>query len=377
MINLKSKLSKQRNSVDKKLFLLILAFVAFGLVAVADASAPQALNNYGDKFFLFKQQLEWAGVGLIVLLVTSKIKYTFWEKLATPLFFISVIFLLIVLLPRLGFSAFGARRWIFLGPLNFQPSEVVKFAVCVYFAKLTSKAKGAFSYFIPLVIVVGLVMLQPDLGTTLIIVMIGFSQIFVSGINLWYLLGAAVSGFMVGIPLILLSPYRKERLLTFLQMTEDPLGKSYHMRQILLGLGSGGIFGVGLGASRQKYSFLPEASTDSIFAVISEELGLIGGIVMIALFMYFVLRSLKIARSAPDTFSKTLALGITIWIGGQAFLNIASMVALVPLTGIPLPFISYGGSSLVMILAACGILLNISRFSVSEASHGRIKKQKG
>ncbi|MCX6704956.1 MAG: FtsW/RodA/SpoVE family cell cycle protein, partial [Candidatus Woesebacteria bacterium] len=190
----------------------------------------------------------------------------------------------------------------------------------------------------------------------------------------FYLLGAGVIGLLAGIPLILLSPYRKERFLTFLQMTEDPLGKSYHMRQILLGLGSGGIFGVGLGASRQKYSFLPEASTDSIFAVIAEELGLIGGIAIIVGFVYFVMRGLKIAADAPDTFGKTLAVGITIWIGGQSFLNIASMVALVPLTGIPLPFISYGGSSLVMILAACGILLNISRFSVSEISHGTIKK---
>ncbi|MCX6704066.1 MAG: putative lipid II flippase FtsW [Candidatus Woesebacteria bacterium] len=376
MRNLKSKLSKQRNSVDKKLLFLILSFTVIGLVAVADASAPQALNNFGDKFFLFRQQLEWVGIGLVTLLVTSKIKYTFWEKLATPFFFVSLILLLAVLLPRLGFSALGARRWIVLGSVNFQPSEVIKFAICVYFAKLATRAKGALSYFIPLVIVVTLIMFQPDLGTALIVTFIGLSQVFVSGISLWYLLDAGVIGLLVGIPLILLSPYRKERLLTFLQMTEDPLGKSYHMRQILLGLGSGGIFGVGLGASRQKYSFLPEASTDSIFAVIAEELGLIGGIVVIGLFVYFIVRTLKIARNAPDTFSKTLAIGIATWIGGQAFLNIASMVALVPLTGIPLPFISYGGSSLVMILAACGILLNISRFAVLETKHGKPKIQR-
>jgi cell division protein FtsW len=311
----------------------------------------------------------------VLLLITSKIKYTFWDKLATPIFLVSLILLLIVLLPRLGFSALGARRWIVLGPVNFQPSEIIKFAVCVYFAKLASKAKSALSYFIPLTIVVILVMLQPDLGTTLIIVMIGLSQIFVSGINLWYLFGAGAVGLLAGIPLILFSPYRRERLLTFMQVTEDPLGKSYHMRQVLLALGSGGIFGVGLGASRQKYSFLPEASTDSIFAVIAEELGLIGGVVIIAMFIYFILRALKIAGNAPDTFSKTFAIGIVAWVGGQAFLNIASMVALVPLTGIPLPFISYGGSGLVMILAACGILLNISRFSVSEAGHATIKRQ--
>ena len=376
MRNLKSKLYKQKNSVDKKILFLALSFMAIGLVAVADASAPQALNNYGDKFFLFKQQLAWAGVGLIVLFITSKIKYTFWEKFATPIFFLSLFFLIIVLLPHLGFSALGARRWIFLGPFNFQPSEVVKFAICLYFAKLASKGKKAASYFIPLVIVIILIMLQPDLGSTLIVTVIALSQVFVSGISLWYIPAAGVAGLLAGIPLILFSSYRKERLLTFLQITQDPLGKSYHMRQILLGLGSGGIFGVGLGASRQKYSFLPEASTDSIFAVIAEELGLIGGLAIIALFAYFIVRALKVARNAPDTFAKTLAIGITAWIGGQAFLNIASMVALVPLTGIPLPFISYGGSSLVMILAACGILLNISKFGVTEVKHGTIKKQK-
>jgi len=166
--------------------------------------------------------------------------------------------------------------------------------------------------------------------------------------------------------LILLSPYRRARLTTFFEMTDDPLGKSYHIRQVLLALGSGGIFGVGFGASRQKYLFLPEASTDSIFAVIAEELGLIGGIMIIFVFIFFVMRGLKIAKAAPDKFSSVLAAGISAWIGGQAFLNIGSMVSLVPLTGIPLPFISYGGSSLVMILTACGILLNISKFTNNE-----------
>jgi cell division protein FtsW len=357
------KLAKQTRSVDKKLLFLVLGFVVIGLVAVADVSAPQALNSFGDKFYLIKQQLEWAGIGLITFFVFSKIKYTFWEKVATPLFLISLILLSAVLLPKLGFSALGAKRWIAIGFLNFQPSEIIKFCLCVYFAKVASKAKGVLSYLIPLIIVAVLIMLQPDLGTTLIVMMIGLSQIFISGVNLWYLLGATVAGFLAGIPLILLSPYRRGRLSTFLQMTEDPLGKSYHIKQILLSLGSGGIFGVGLGASRQKYLFLPEASTDSIFAVIAEELGLIGAIAIIALFVYFVILALNIAKNAPDTFSKVLATGITVWIGGQAFLNIASMVAIVPLTGIPLPFISYGGSSLVMILVACGILLNISKYT--------------
>ena len=294
------------------------------------------------------------------------IHYSFWEKIATPLFFLSVFCLLVVLLPHFSLSALGARRWISIGPINFQPSEFIKLGLALYLAKVASKKMKPISYFLPVVGVAFLIMLQPDLGTTLIVATIGLSQIFVSGVSLLYFGAALLIGAFGTLVMILVSPYRKDRLLTFFESTRDPLGKSYHIRQVLLGLGSGGIFGVGFGASRQKYLFLPEASTDSIFAVIAEELGLIGAIAIILLFLYFLFKGLKIARSAPDDFSKILATGITAWIGGQAFLNIASMVALVPLTGIPLPFLSYGGSSLVMVLTACGILLNISKYGIEE-----------
>jgi cell division protein FtsW len=359
----KFKLSKQTLSIDKNLLLLIVLFVFVGLVAVADASAPQALNNYGDKFFLFKQQVVSAGVGFVVLFITSKLHYSLWEKLATPLFFLALLLLLVVLLPQVGFKALGARRWIDLGFTSFQPSEAVKLGMAVYLAKVASKNKTALAYFLPVGVVALLIMLQPDLGTTLVVAIIGLSQIFVSGLSLLYFGGAVGLGAVVTYILILVSPYRKARLLSFLQAERDPLGSSYHIRQILLGLGSGGVFGVGLGASRQKYLFLPESSTDSIFAVIAEELGLIGGLAIIFLFAFFVWKGLIIAKNAPDNFSRVLAVGITAWIGGQAFLNIAANVALVPLTGIPLPFISYGGTSLVTVMAACGILLSISRYA--------------
>jgi len=362
----KIKLAKQKSSVDRNLLVLILVFVFVGLIAVADASAPQALNAYGDKFYLFKQQLMWAGVGTAALFITSKINYKFWEKVATPFFLLSLIPLLMVLLPHLGFKALGARRWIDTGMFNFQPSEIIKLSLSLFLAKVASKNKSAVSYFLPLTIVIVLIMLQPDLGTTLVVSTIGLSQIFVSSVSLLYFAGALLFGFLGTLVLVLISPYRKERLLTFLQMERDPLGASYHIRQVLLGLGAGGIFGVGLGASRQKYLFLPEAATDSIFAVIAEELGLLGAVSIIFLFGFFVYKGLTIAMNAPDLFSKVLAIGITAWIGGQVFLNIASMVALVPLTGIPLPFISYGGSSLVTVLSACGILLNISKYSTHE-----------
>ncbi|KKQ91743.1 MAG: Stage V sporulation protein E [Microgenomates group bacterium GW2011_GWC1_39_7b] len=365
-------LSKQVKNIDKKLFWLILFFVALGLIFVADASAPQALNAYGDKFFLLRQQVVWAIVGIVTLFITINVHYSFWEKIATPFFFLSILFLLAVLLPHLSFAALGARRWISIGAFNFQPSEIIKLSLAIYLAKIAAKNKGAASYFIPLVLVTGLIMLQPDLGTTLVVAVIGLSQIFISGVNLLYFLGALITGALGTIGLILVSPYRRDRLLTFFETTSDPLGKGYHIRQILLALGSGGIFGVGLGASRQKYLFLPEASTDSIFAVIAEELGLIGSVAIISLYIYLFVKGVKIARSAPDKFSKVLAIGIVAWISGQAFLNIASMVSITPLTGIPLPFLSYGGTSLVMILSACGILLNISKYgSYENAMHSR------
>lgn len=357
--------------IDKALFYLVLVLTFLGLVAVADASAPQALFNFNDKFYFLKQQAVWAGIGLLLFFVASRIKYTFWEKLATPLFFASVAILVVVLIPGLSYKALGARRWIDLGFFSFQPSEFIKLALVIYFAKLAKRSKSPISYFLPLGIILGLIMLQPDLGTALVVSIIGFSQIFISGINIFHFLGALIIGALGTAGLILISPYRKDRVLTFFEATADPLGKGYHIRQILLALGSGGIFGVGIGASRQKYLFLPEAATDSIFAIIAEELGFIGSVVLIFLFVFFLYRGFRIARGAPDVFSRMLAFGITMWIGGQAALNIASMVALTPLTGIPLPFFSYGGSSLVMILVACGILLNISAYETKKIASRR------
>lgn len=355
-------LAPQRKTFDKGLLSVILILTFLGLVAVADASAPQALANFGDKFYFFKQQAVWALVGVALMFVFSFIRPSFWEKIAIPFFFASVILLMVVLIPGVSLKALGARRWISLPFFNFQPSELVKLSLAMYFAKLAKAKKGPLSYFVPLAVILGLVMLQPDLGTAMIISVIGLSQVFVSGINLWYILGALVIGGLGVTGLILLSPYRRDRLLTFLQVTGDPLGRGYHIRQILLGLGSGGLFGVGIGASRQKFLFLPEAATDSIFAVIGEELGLIGSVGVIAIFVYFIYKGFKVAVNAGDDFTKVLALGITAWIGGQTFLNIASMVALTPLTGVPLPFFSYGGSSLIATLAACGILLGISKY---------------
>lgn len=354
-------LRKQRQTVDKKLFFTTLILVFIGLVAVADASAPQALNVFNDKFHFVKEQLVWGILGILGLLLASKINYKFWEKVATPFFLVNIILLILVLIPGIGMRTSGARRWIFLGPVFFQPSELAKFGLVLYLAKFISKKKPGIYYFIPLILVAILIMLEPDLGTTLVIMLSAMMQIFTSGINLLQFGGVGILGTLGVLILTITSQYRKERLLTFLEAAKDPLGRSYHIRQVLLALGSGGVLGVGLGQSRQKFLFLPEAATDSIFAVIAEEVGFTGGLILIALFAFFIFRAFRVAKYAPDKFSQMLALGITIWIGGQAVLNIASMTALIPLTGIPLPFISYGGSSLITILFATGILLNISK----------------
>ena len=362
----KIRLKKQTKSLDRRLLYLILILTSLGLIAVADASAPQALSVFGDKFYFVKQQAVWGGLGIILMFAVSKLNPSFWEKIATPLFFLSIVLLALVLIPGVGTKTLGARRWIILGPISVQPSEIVKLTLAIYLAKVAAKGKTSLAFFVPLAAISALVMMQPDLGTTLVILAMGLSQIFVAGVNIFHFLAFAGMGSIIGFLFAVTSEYRRNRLLTFLAQSQDPVGRDYHIRQVLLALGSGGIFGVGLGQSRQKFLFLPEAATDSVFAIIAEEVGFIGALALIAGFAFFIFISLKVASRTANKFSQILGVGIVIWIGGQTILNIGSMVALVPLTGVPLPFFSYGGSALTMILIACGILLSISRHSSHE-----------
>jgi len=355
------RLIKQKAKIDKGLLITVLVLTFIGFVAVADVSAPQALNVFGDQYYLTKQQFVWVVLGLGALFFSSVINYKFWSKVATPLFLFNLVLLILVLIPGIGVRVLGARRWISIGSFYFQPSELVKLSLVLFMAKLITLKKASFYYLIPPVLVSGLIMLEPDLGTTLIVAASAMAQIFVSNLSIWRFFAAIIGGGISVFLLIITSEYRKLRLLTFFETTTDPLGRGYHIRQILLALGSGGFFGIGLSQSRQKYLFLPEAATDSIFAVIGEEMGFLGALVIISLFVFFIYKCFKIIKSAPDDYSKILALGLTVWLGGQAILNMGSVVAIFPLTGIPLPFISYGGSSLVTALTATGILLNISK----------------
>jgi cell division protein FtsW len=357
------KLKKMNRSYDKKLLFFTIFFTFLGVIFVLNASGPEAINKFSDRFYFAKQQLVWGIAGLFIMIIVSKINYNFWKRTAIFIFVISLVLLILVLIPTLGVSALGAKRWIDIGITRFQPSEFVKIALVIYLARVASSEKNIISYLVPVLLIIALVMFQPDLGTTIVISIIAFSQIFISGIEIIKLIYLAFIGLIGGFLLIITSDYRRERLMSFLNPLSDTLGRSYHIKQILYALGSGGLFGVGLGQSRQKYLFLPEAATDSIFAVIAEEIGFIGTLALIILIILFVRQCLKIANNAPDKFSKVLAIGITAWIGGQTIINLTSMVALTPLTGIPLPFISYGGSALISILIACGILLNISRYT--------------
>lgn len=330
---------------------------------VYNASAVEAYRNFGDRYFYLKSQAVWAVVGLGLTLFISRIKYSFFKK--TGLIWLLISWLLLILVLFLAPEIQGAKRWLSVGGFfSLQPSELVKLTFIIYLASWLSARKRPFSNFLLLVgLTCGLVILEPDLGTALVIGVVAFAVYYVSGAPLLKFFAVTCLGIITVAGLILISPYRRQRLLTFFDPTQDPLGSSYHIRQALIALGSGGFWGVGLGQSRQKYSYLPEVATDSIFAIIAEEIGFSGSVVLLGLMGFLVYQLFTVAWQAPDRFARLLTTGIATWLGFQIFFNLAAMVALVPLTGIPLPLISYGGSSLLINLIAIGIVLNISRYT--------------
>lgn len=328
---------------------------------VYDASVVEAYRDFADKFHLARLQLLWAVIGLGGMVVLSWIPVSAWKRIGRGAFLVSMFLLLLVLIPNIGVKTMGARRWLALGALSFQPSELIKLTLIFYLASLFEKRANFAQVVLVLSVVVGLIMLQPDLGTAIVVAVIASLMYFFAGApwKSFFLLASA--GLALGTILIISSPYRRERVATFLNPAQDPLGASYHIRQILIALGSGGIFGAGLGQSRQKYEYIPEVATDSIFAIIAEETGFVGASAMIGAFVVYLFTAFSIAKTTTDRYAKLLAGGIASWIGSQTILNLGTMVALLPLTGVPLPFISYGGSSLIVVLGASGILLSISR----------------
>lgn len=356
---------------DKILLIILFILLGFGLIMIASGGIAYSQTRFGDDYFFLKRQIFYGIIpGLFVFYIFQKIDYHYWKKIAIPLFFLSLIFLILVFIPGLGIKTYGASRWLQLGPLSFQPSEMAKLAIILYLS-LWLESKGRNSIrdmmegFLPFLAIVGsvgfLIIKQPDMGTLGVLMITAIFIFFASGAKLTHLISMGVAGFLTLAILIKISPYRFNRFMTFINPQNDPQGIGYHINQALLAIGSGGILGLGLGHSRQKFNYLPEPVGDSIFAIIGEELGMVGGIILITLFVAFALRGLKIAKNAPDDFGKLVAIGVTSWIIVQAFINISAISGIMPLTGVPLPFISYGGTSLVFLMAGVGILLNISK----------------
>ena len=359
---MKIKPNPKRNYLTWLFFLpIILSLI--GLFFIFESSSVRSFNEFNDSFHYFKLQFIWIGLGIVAMIFFSFFNYHHLYYLAF-IFMLSVIVLLfVVLIPGIGFSAGGARRWIDLGIINLQPTELAKFSVIIYLASwfIHRERRRFFSFLILLFILIFLIILQPDMGTAIIVFLLSIAVYFYAGIDIFYLfflIPGSVLGFLL---LIKISPYRFQRFTAYLNPATDPLGISYHINQILISLSSGGIFGQGIGASRQKYLFLPEAHTDSIFAIIAEEFGFIGSLLLIIALLSLTYRIYQITIRSSDRFGKLLAAGIFAFFNLQIIINLSGMVGLLPLTGVPLPFISYGGSNLLVSFALMGILINIAK----------------
>lgn len=319
---------------------------------------------------LFNQIVLGLGFGSLALFICSKIHYTFWRKYAFYFFFLSVLLTLSVFIPNIGFEHGGALRWISIGPLSFQPVEFLKLSFIIYFASWLSWVRFRVNYFkfgiLPLFVLLGIIavilVLQPDTKNLLLLIIVGLLMFLASGVSWKHILGLGIVAIILIVVLVSFKPYLLSRIQTFIDPTHDPTGSSYQIQQSLIAIGSGGVFGRGFGQSIQKFDYLPEPQGDSIFAVIGEELGFMGSIIIILLYVALALRGLRIAHRTPNSFGRLLVSGIVILIVAQSFLNIASAIGVLPLTGVQLVFISHGGTSLFVFLAAIGIILNVSRY---------------
>jgi cell division protein FtsW len=357
--------------IDRYFFGLILIIVVIGLFAFVSASLG-ILARSESKFYgvLFNQIVLGFIGGLIAMWITVKIPYLFWRKYAFFIFLGTLMLTLLVFVPGLGFSHGGAQRWISIGPVSFQPAEILKLGFVIYFAAWlawTQKKKQEFKYkIIPLLIMLAIVasalLQQPDTKSLILITAAACGMLFISGVSWKKVIAIILLGIMSITALAFARPYVMDRIKTYLHPSTDPRGTSYQLQQSLIAIGSGGIFGRGLGQSVQKFNYLPEPQGDSIFAVIGEEFGFIGSTLLVVLYVFLAIRGYKIAMQAPDSFSQYLVVGLITLLIAQIFLNILSLVGLFPLTGVPLVFVSHGGTSLAIALAAAGIILNVSRY---------------
>lgn len=364
-------MSSKSHQPDYILIAIVLFLTAAGLVILSSASVVLSQDLFGQSYYFLKHQLFYSiSIGLLAFLILQRINYRIWQKAALPLLIISLIFLALVFVPGLGYSYGESRRWLTIGPFSIQPFEFVKLTFILYLSALLAKprqeAKQVFKasilpFLVVLGLITGLVLAQPNLSALIIIVLIAAAIYFMAGLRVYYLLGFGGLALLSFFALIKITPYRMQRLTVFLHPEIDPQGIGYQINQALLAIGTGGLFGLDLGHSVQKWQYLPEVVGDSIFAIVAEEMGFIGGLALVILFALLAWRGFKISRNAPDQFGYLLAGGLTSWLVFQAFINMAAISGMIPLTGMPLPFISFGGSAMVAALAGAGILVNVSK----------------
>jgi len=360
-----------RRTASYVLVLLPVALLTLiGFVMVLSASSVTSYARYGSSFVLFEKQMIWGLVGLALMLVASRVDYHWWRTLAYPLLGLTVVLLVVVFHPGLGHTANGSTRWIDFGLIRVQPSEMAKLAVVVFLGDLLVRKGDRLDEFVHLIVpalfpalavIAALVMAEPDMGTTMILVVTGFAVLFVSGAPFRFLATIGGGGLVGAVGLMFSEGYRRDRILSFRDpgVYSDTIG--YQAVQARIALGSGGWFGRHLGASAQKWGYLPNSHTDFIYAIIGEELGLTGTLSVLALFLMLGYAGVRVARRAPDEFGRYLAVGVTVWLLFQALVNMGAVVGLLPITGVPLPLVSSGGSSLLFSLVGAGILLNVAR----------------
>lgn len=354
---------KPKKSLSLTLFFLPILLSIIGLFFVFEASYVRSFQENQDSFHYLKVQSLWILIGISSMVFFSYFDYHKWYYIAFGFMMVTLVLLLMVLLPGIGHKVGGARRWIDLGFTRFQPTEMAKLTAIIYLSSwfITKERKRFFSFVILLGLLMLLIIMQPDMGTAVIIFLLSIILYYLAGIELYYLLllipVSAVSFYL----LAKTTPYRFKRILAFFDPNADPLGITYHINQILISLSNGGFFGVGFGGSKQKYLYLPEAHTDSIFAIIAEEVGFVGCFFLLSLFIVLIYHLYLSAQNAPDRYGNLMAGGIFAFFAVQSLVNLGSMVHLIPLTGVPLPFFSYGGSNLLLCFTLIGITINIAR----------------
>lgn len=341
----------------------------FGLVMVGSASPVISMSLYGSPWTILERQFLWMGLGVIAFAACARIDYRKWRTIRLPLLATTMVLLVAVLLPGLGVTAGGSSRWIGFGQFRLQPSELMKLALVVFAADLLTRRADRVAearwVLYPVLGVLGisavLILKQPDMGTAMVLCCIAFGMLFMGGVPMRPILKTVAVFVLLALVVGLVDPYRRDRILSFLSPGANKAGSGYQVWQSLIGLGSGHLFGLGLGGGRQKWGLLPNAHTDFIFSVVGEELGMIGALCVLALLSAFVWLGTRAAVRAPDRFGRLLGLALAAWIAAEAVINVGAVVGLLPVTGIPLPFISYGGSSLVITMLAAGMLANIAR----------------